>query len=178
MVPRLQELCDDLDRRLTELLGTLREMDEAQRSYSPRPGAWSPLQVAQHLLIAERGTGGTMAKNLGRPSARRGLGARLGYLAVWIVMRFDLRVRNPARSTEPGAERPLDEIERDWSEVRSELREALEAAPESALRQAGFKHPVSGPLTLEESLVFLVRHLDHHLVQVERIRRAPGYPAS
>ena len=37
-------------------------------------------------------------------------------------------------------------------------------------------HPVAGPLNLSEGLMFMNRHLGHHLRQLDRIRRHPNFP--
>ena len=174
---RLAELHAGLGERLERLRAELGAMTEAQRHFRPEPGAWSPLQVAHHLYLAEAASVAAMEKAAGRPSRRRGLVKRLGYFGVWVVLKLGLRVKNPAPAATPDADVDLEAVDRDWREVRARLAALLERLGESGRHSAAMMHPVAGPLDLEEALLFLGRHLDHHLRQIGRIRQHPRFPA-
>lgn len=174
---RMAELHAGLGERLERLRARLGSMTREQLHFRPEPGAWSPLQVTHHLYLAEAASVAAMEKVEGRPSRRRGLVARLGYLGVWVVLKLGVKVKNPAPAANPDADVDLAAVERDWREVRGRLQALLERLGESGAHSAAMMHPIAGPLDVEETLLFLSRHLDHHLRQIDRIRRHPRFPA-
>ena len=152
-------------------------MTSRQRAFRPGDEAWSPNQVAHHLLLVQSLSVDTIEKNRGRRSARPSLRHRLARIGVGFVLRFGIRVRNPAPPTTPDPGMTFEELEPRWSAERNRLRALLAPLDDSALADAGFKHPISGPLDLGGSLDFLACHLEHHLRQLDRIRAAPGFPS-
>ncbi len=178
MIPPLARLHDRLDGGLERMLAELGQMSEAQRRFRPHADAWSPTQVCHHLLLAQRGSVGSIEKVRGKKARHRSLGQRLGHRAVRLVLRLGLRVKNPAPSAAPDPAISFEELEPEWAGERARLRRLLESMGEHALGEAGMKHPVAGPLTVEESLTFLAGHVEHHLRQIGRIRAHPDFPAS
>ena len=178
MIPALAEKYTALEERRGRLLDNVRSLSEEQRSFQRGPGSWSALQVAQHVFIAEQVGVDTMVRLRERTSRRKNPTQRLGYAAVWLILKLGLRVRNPARRTNPDGEISFQELEGEWDDVRQRLREYLDDLDESGPTKAGFMHPVAGPLNLKEALLFMQRHLDHHLRQLDRIRQHPKFPAA
>jgi len=176
VIPVLQQLYSGLEERRQRMLGRIREMSEAQSSFREEPKAWTPIQVAQHVAIAEQVGVDAMVHLKDRPSKPRRLAQRLGYAAVWVILKLGLRVKSPARRTIPDGEVSLTELEPEWDRVRQRLSDFLETLDERALSTAGFMHPVAGPLNLHEALVFMTRHLDHHLRQLDRIATSKNFP--
>lgn len=170
---------DRLDRDRAAVLALLDAMTPAQRAFRPAPGAWSPADVADHLAKAESGQVEIVRRQvaaprpLGPPSAtRRWLVERL--------MRSGARVRMPAAVAPRVAPTGVAfETSRAALAAAADGWRALAAAFPPAMADAGvFKHPAAGPLTLRGTVCFAAAHLDHHRRQIERIRAAPGYPAS
>ncbi len=86
-----------------------------------------------------------------------------------------LRARIPAKSVDPAGEASLEELERRWEKTRADFRAYLNSlAPDEADRSI-VRHPIAGPMNPTELVVFLGRHLDHHLRQIKRIRCADGF---
>ena len=177
MIPALQEPYDALEERRNRILARLGELSKSQRSFRPRAAAWSPLEVAHHVVLVEQLGVEAFERYRGQGSARRSLKQWLGYLVVWLVLTFGLRFKNPAEEAAPDRSVSLQQIESEWEGLRNRLKARLEELDERDLRQAAGKHPIAGPLNLKEALALLVRHLDHHLRQLNRIRQAPSFPA-
>lgn len=177
MLAPVQEIWDGLESRRERLLAELRPLAEEQLAYRPRSGAWSLQEVAQHVMLTERVTVEAMVRHRGKRSGRRRFRQRIGYALVWAVLRLGLRARNPVRMVAPERDVKLAEVEREWLEVRRELRGFLAGLGEEGMRQAALKHPIAGPLDVREALDFLMLHFDHHLRQVKRIFGARGFPA-
>jgi hypothetical protein len=63
----------------------------------------------------------------------------------------------------------LNEIKLKWSGAREEMRNFLEAIPDSNIKKKIFKHPVVGYLDVVQAITFMREHLHHHLPQIERL---------
>ena len=101
-----------------------------------------------------------------------------GNALVWTVLKTGLKVKNPVPEAAPDRDISHEQLEAAWEQARTDLRAFLEALQEAELKDAAYKHPIAGPLNVEESLEFLVGHLDHHLRQLNRIRKHPDFPRS
>lgn len=166
-----------LSSGLDDLWTVLRGMTDEQRRFRPEPDDWSALEVAHHVFLAERGTVASLEKLRGKPSRKRGLKARLGKLAVAVVFKCGIPVENPSRAVTPDPAVGFDELEREWRAVRVRMLELLESMDEAAPDQAGMSHPISGPLTVKETLSFLAGHLERHLGQMRRLRSEKAFPS-
>ena len=172
----VQKVLAELERARARFLDTISGWDDAQLAFRPRASSWSALEVAEHVLIAEQVSIDTMLRLAGRRSKARTLVQKLGYALVWLILKLKIRVSSPARVTNPTGSMTLREIRADWEVARRRLREHLSSLETEGLREAGFAHPVAGPLTLQEGLRYLERHLRHHQAQLERIRRHSRFP--
>jgi len=179
VLPRLERLSDALEERRHQFLTRLRSLNPEQLQFRPRPGAWSLLQVARHLAIAEEAGAAYRPREAaaGGP-LRRNWRHRFGYAAVWFVVTTGVRVRVPAEGLSPESDAPLDETEERWERAGAALRDRLAPLDEEGARGEFLRHPIGGPMDAEQSLRFYIRHFDHHMRQVRRIMAAPGYPAS
>lgn len=166
-----------LDSGLDDLLTVLRGMTDEQRRYRPEPDAWSALEVAHHVFLAEKGTAAALEKHLGKPSRRRGLKAKLGYLAVGAIFRFGIPVQNPSKAVTPDPAVSFEELERDWREVRRQMTDLVASMDDDAVGQAGLNHPIAGPMTVRETMAFLAGHLERHLKQMRRLRAHESFPS-
>ena len=66
----------------------------------------------------------------------------------------------------------LSELEARWTATRSRLQAQIAAFPADKARCNVFRHPVSGWMTLPQTLHFLSAHLTHHGYQLRRVQRA------
>lgn len=167
---------DALERRTRNLLSQLAALDEEQRRFQPAPDAWCLLQVAEHLAITEE----TVLKGLqlGLPEGRRRrLRDRLAHPLVKTLLRLPMRVKAPLPVLVPQEVHSLDDVRQRWSAARTALGEHLDGVSEQALAEPALLHPVAGPLDLRQTVHFLNTHFDHHLFQVDRIRKHRGFPA-
>ncbi len=88
-----------------------------------------------------------------------------------------MRVKNLVPETEPDDDIDLPRLLELWGRARHDLAAVLEETKERGLQYAAFKHPIAGPWNVEEAVVFLVNHLDHHLRQLARIQSQPDFPS-
>lgn len=160
-------------RRLEELrrqlLARLGESDDACLNRRPADGGWSAGQVLAHVIEAERKSLAYVRKKLQDPDAipRRTLRHRLNGFVLSLAMKGPFKFEVPPVVGEPPESVDLDDLTRDWQEVRSGWREFVSTFPPELEDRAVYRHPVAGPLTLGDSLRFLITHLERHSRQID-----------
>lgn len=177
MIARIERVHDRLSAGLDRMLGELGGMTAPQRRFKPDESTWSATEVCHHVFLAQSGIVDELEKMRGRKAIGRSLSQSLWHQVVRLVLWSGIKVKNPAPSAAPDASVTLDELEPRWASERNRLRGLLEGLDESALGDAGFKHPIAGPLSLEETVTFLATHVEHHLRQLRRIRSHPDFPS-
>lgn len=177
MRERLTELGDRIEAGIERLLGEMGAMSATQRGYRPTEDAWSANEVAHHLLKVQQMSLSAIEEWRDKPARPRSLKQKIARVAVAAVLRFGIRVRNPAPPTSPDREITFEELEPSWAAERARVKRLLDSLDDAALAKAGMKHPVAGPLNVGESLDFVACHLEHHLRQLERLRSDPRFPA-
>ena len=177
MIPRVAELFDRLGEQRARFLDTLGGLSAEQLSFRAKPEAWNVMQVGHHVVLAEQRTADSIKKHRGMRSGKRRLHHRIGYMLLWGVLKTGIRVKNPVPEAAPDTDIDLGSLVELWEKARVDLDDVLSEVKERGLQYAAYKHPIGGPFTVEDSLEFLVAHLDHHLRQLERIRQNPSFPA-
>ncbi|MBA3557627.1 MAG: DinB family protein [Gemmatimonadaceae bacterium] len=165
-----------LEQRRGALLQEVGALPEAQLTFQPMSGAWSIAQIIEHLLLVE---GGIVERVTTRPprAVRIRVRDRLGYAAVWVALSYGLRVKAPIQSVMPQKGITLSDAAEQWRSILQTLLAHLEVMRDEDLSLSVFKHPIGGPMTIAEALLFITRHFDHHLRQIARVRNSPGFPA-
>ena len=177
MIPRAAELLENLETRKQSFVTTLQGFSADQLEFRTAADAWTPVQVGHHVVLAEQRTADSIKKHRGMRSGKRGLRYRLGGAALWLVLKTGIRVKNPVPEAAPASDIDLAGLLEAWDEARTDLEAVLAETKERGLEYAAFRHPIAGPWNVEEALVFLVGHLDHHLRQLARIQQDPAFPA-
>jgi hypothetical protein len=179
MHPVLQKRFTTLEQRKQLFMNVLETSTEQQYTFKPTAEAWNMLEVAQHLIKAERGLLALALKSVdvGEPNMR----SRLGYWFVVAAFKTPLKVKVPERvkkAAEPktGEVLELREIQDTWGTTRGQLRSYLENQPASALPKPVTRHPFVNPMTLGQMLSFFDVHIAHHRHQLNRLQNAEGFP--
>lgn len=161
------------ERERQKFLGLLRDLPDETLRKKTDPETWSLIQVATHLLGAEKGTLSYLRKKTSTPEALKKTGAKeaFRYALLDIANSLPLRFKTPPGVEQPANELSLAELLAQWDQLRSDLRQFLEAFPDAWLDKGVFRHPVVGMLRMKQSMGFLTRHIRHHRYQVHRIRK-------
>ena len=162
-VPLLDAL--DADRRA--LLDAVAAAGPEALHRQPRAGAWSVLEILDHLVTSERVILGGLADPSTLRAERPRAGERLRRALVWAVLRFRIRVKVPSRRMLPQGGRDFAALQAAWEETFAWIRAFAEAG--GAAKGAVFRHPVAGPLTLRQALAMDRLHLRLHARQIARI---------
>ena len=178
----LRRRTDAADERARALAA---DLDAAQLAWGPPGGGWSIGVVLEHLVVsAEQYLPGMRAA---AAAARPAVEARPGPWRPSLVGRLLIGAVDPAstrrltspRRFQPGP-RPRPAVLDAFLRTQGELRALLQQADRVDAARARFASPVSPliRLTLADALTVLVLHAERHLGQIERVRRAPGFPAA
>ena len=173
MHPQLETPFASLQAARQQLMALLSTHTAEELNFRASPGEWSMLQVAQHLIIAETMGLSSVKKGLQRQQAARGgLRQRLSSLMLRVILALPIRIKAPMQELNPPNKTlDLKEIQNNWEKLHESWAELLSNYPEEALSKNVFKHPIAGPLNIRQSLKFMKSHIEHHLQQVDRIRR-------
>ncbi|MEZ5318400.1 MAG: DinB family protein [Vicinamibacterales bacterium] len=169
------------DRRAREIAGGL---TFAQLTWKPRPDAWSVGQCLQHLRIATDVYLPPIALALeGRPHAPVHE-ITPGWFARWFIRSYvaasDQQKKAPApRKIDPGPHVAPDVLEA-FLRSNETARRAIERAAPYDVNGIRFVNPFVPLLrfTVGTGLEIIARHEDRHLLQAERVRAQPGFPAA
>lgn len=162
---------DEAIRKRTELMARLAHLDPVVLTTRPEPGSWSITEVVEHMVLGEEGVVGDFSRLAELPERRRGFVNWAGLRVVLGILRFRIRVKVPSRSMIPRGDVGLEELTVRWGSNHERLRTYVASLDQEGLKRAIFRHPVSGPMTVEEGILLLGTHLDRHLGQIERIER-------
>ncbi len=153
-----------------EVLVELHSWPEASRSQRPAPGRWSGLEILEHLILAERDILGGLPPREALVARPRSLRNRAIRLLVVGVLRFAIPVKVPTRRMLPTGEASLADLEATWAATHRWLGDLVEGLAPGEGDPAWFRHPVAGPITVDQALSMDALHLKVHLRQLRRLR--------
>lgn len=175
----------DRDRLIAQLrdsaarfTDSFRATSPAQFHFKPEPGRWSIAETAEHVIVAETGSGKLIRGKLVREEAT----------AEAIAASAGAEERIDARLLKRGTVLPAPDFVMPtgrWSTPREmiDVFDESRAATIEFLLTAGLDltryvapHPALGPLNGYQWAYFLVRHAERHVEQIEEAKRHSAYP--
>lgn len=179
MLPRLRSQLDDLFKQHAAFAAETQALSDEQLRFRPAAGAWSIAEVAQHVFHVEREVTRAAAKpGVERRGRGRTIREWIGFALFLAIVHFNVRIRIPEKvvgRVTPNSEPEMAPLWRQWDDVHASLERFLETVTPGELSDMAFKHPIMGPTTVRGMLPFLLKHFNHHMRQVERIRRSAGF---
>lgn len=173
-----QQLVALLRDSAVSFLDSFRGTTPGQFQFKPAPDKWSIAEIAEHVVVAETGSGKLIRGKLTRELAS----AEMLAAAQGAEARIDSRLQKRDR-TFPAPEFVLPtgrwQTPREMVTIFEESRNAtidFLLATELTLTQYAAPHPALGPLNGYQWAYFLVRHAERHVDQIEEVKGAPGYP--
>jgi len=175
--------------RVRELTQGLSDARFNRAPEDPGLGTWSVGECLHHLNLTARGYLNVMTEAIeqGRSRGVTGRGPfRHGRLSMWMVRQLEPPVRRkypaprPSSPVERDGDLSLNEVVEEFVDHRRSLFRALEAADGLALDRVRVQSPFIRPLRFDLGIAFamLAAHERRHLLQAERVRGAPGFPAA
>ena len=162
--------------KIEALLKELADYADPTLNRSPRPGAWSALQVCWHLIEAESLSLAYVRKKMQATDDLPKAGWKSGRakMTLWFYLNTPLRFKAPAVvADEKLPERSnLHETRARWMQVRAAWRDYFEQLPNDLLDKAVYRHPFVGRLSWSGVFTFFVQHFMRHRKQIRRTLRA------
>jgi len=166
MIGSIENRLDKLDHELREVVKHLNARIDRVH-FSPE-GKWSPAQIVHHLYTSEFGTVNYLKKKIATenvPSA----GVR-GYFASLLLKRALKNQNRKYKAPKVLGEMPekpkFEKLQKDFLNLRKELRSVLGRFDKRMAKKAYFKHPVAGRMNIYQTLSFLEDHFDRHKKQI------------
>lgn len=178
MPAKLIRQMDRLEALLEATLRSLQPLSEQQLEFKPARGAWSITETLQHLYLSEKGTYEFVA--VGRDPKRMPAALTFDnpfrYRMMILALRLPLRFRAPVRSILPDGQIHLPNMATAWRELHANFRRFVTELPLEMYRAPVFIHAVFGFFDIYQTLRFQEEHFRHHLRQIKRIQKSPGFP--
>ena len=156
-----------LDAHRASFSRQLDGLSDAVVHASPAPGAWSLAQLAEHFVRVDSGLDLSTAGPIERAtSGLSRLRSRAGRSVLERVLALPVRIPAPrsASAVMPSESPRWADVRDAWDELRAGWQDLADADP----AQVAYRHPIAGPLRLDDALAFLLAHHRHHDAQVRR----------
>jgi uncharacterized damage-inducible protein DinB len=174
MTARARNLLDRLARLRQAVLAEANGLSGEELVHRPETGAWSVLDVVEHLVRVEEAILSRVRKRDPR-TWREAVRARLALVLISASFVIGRRFRVPVQAVVPLGGVTLMDLGGRWEAAQAALRRTLEDFGPADYARPLMRHPFLGLLTPVETLTFLVRHTAHHRRQIARIRRSKGH---
>lgn len=172
MKPSLRTKYLHLESDLNALFSSLTGYSSDLLQQKPAPGAWSVLEIMQHLMIVEEKSLGYVQKKTSYPDqlVHAGLSARFRNVFLKFFLRLPIRVKAPKVVNESNFDETatFETLVSKWRQQREELLDFLENAPEEWTRKLVYRHAIAGRLTMDGMLILFRDHFARHYQQILR----------
>ena len=160
----------ELQNAKEALIGNVDRYTEIEQSYRPNPDKWNMLEIVEHLDISESGILAFFkkydpAKTTRKPTLKNHL-QNFG-LNIWL--KTSLKVKIPDPRLGPKGDKSFEELTVRWAKTREELKDVFDNFPLEKMAHTVFKHPLAGPLTMPQTIKFMILHIERHTEQVKKL---------
>ena len=172
MAGTLDRTFQHLEAQKADVLAAFASLPPSQLHFQPAPGSWSALQVLDHLQKTEHGITTAVVETMPTPHKQP-----VSDLVKTTLLRglflLPSRVKAPGSAPQimPGDDLELPVLAERWAGTRLRLASLIAGFPPRTLPLGVFRHPVSGWMTMGQTLSFLSAHIVHHNYQLRRLAR-------
>ena len=167
---KLEKSISELDAKLDHLFDILENYKEEKLNQSPAQDKWSPTQIMNHLILAEKLSIGYCKKKLSfEPQlSKAGWMASLRSAMIRAYLHSPLKIKAPTFISTPALpkEDTLGNIKKNWREVRQELNSFIQEVPDKYIDKEVYKHPFGGRLSLLGMIKVMHAHFENHQKQL------------
>lgn len=156
-----------------KVFASIEHLDEEQLKDATY--GWSIVQVFEHLNQSETMSLVYMKKKMqaGDAMAIGGAMNQLRMRLTNLALKTSLKWKAPAYIAYP-EQSTLEDVTMRWANTRKQINTFVEAFPEHWLNRLVYKHPMGGRQTLEKAVDSFIYHQQHHVHQIERIKKRIG----
>jgi uncharacterized damage-inducible protein DinB len=166
----LNKMFSKIEKQRNNIFVKLEKYSDKTLNQKPSVGAWSVIEVIDHLTIAEKYSYQYLTKKLQDKTASNKVGLKEAFRSILL----NAYLASPKKFAAPSISLPsdnyitLNNAKEEWLKVRTDTAALLDTVPEDMLDRNWFKHPVAGKLSLMHMLTFMKAHVSHHERQIER----------
>ena len=165
---KLKSKFDALEKQRAALVAYLLGSSQVLLNKNPDSLHWSPLQIIQHLILAEElSLKSVKAKLLLGKFEKAGAMAMVREIGLILALRSPIKYAAPAAVSKLPENLDLNLLIEQWEKVRMDWKELLESIESRLLMNYLFKHPVAGKLKLGGGLSFMYEHVNRHEKQIK-----------
>lgn len=170
MNAQLQSNFNRLEANRKALFAGLQQYPDDLLNKKPSEHAWSVAEVIGHLLTAEEMSLAYLKKKVQDTSSAKpeGFKQKWRWLLVQIVFTFDIKFKAPDVVTPKMGYTTLAELDKRWTETRSQTAAILNTLSDKELNSQLWKHAVAGKLNLHHMVAFFGVHFNRHKKQIAR----------
>lgn len=168
----IERLLQQIQERRSALLAEIALLSPEAQQWRGQPNSWSALDILEHLVLAEQYVLGDLSTASERVGQSLTTAERFKSVAVWVVLRFGIRARVPARAMKPVGGATFDELRQRWDAKHEQLTVFASGLTGSALRRRIFRHPIAGPMHTEQALRMMYAHMGTHQRQLARLEQS------
>ncbi|TWT09205.1 DinB family protein [Planomicrobium sp. CPCC 101079] len=154
---------EENDRIRKAVLNAVEGKPDSLLNQKPSPGAWTPIQILDHLQLMETAIAKSISKQLASETAEKASKKPIG-LTVSRMIKVDA-----PKHVVPGEEFiSLEEMKKRLAASRIFLNGVYDGAEKEMLDQKSMPHPVFGKVPLSQWFPFVGLHEKRHLKQLEK----------
>ncbi|MFT5918725.1 MAG: hypothetical protein ACI9FU_000525 [Granulosicoccus sp.] len=166
---KLLDLFDQMEADRQAMMAKVKGIDHSLLERKPNADAWSVSEVFMHMVVAEAGSLKYMRKKIevDNHSVCKGRTAQYALL-IGALKAPILKFKAPKIVADVGSGIQFSDAQKQWDEVRAELRTDYENLDEEWIMHDLFKHPSAGKFDLIRAVKFMRVHADRHIGQIHR----------
>lgn len=167
----INEKLEILENKKTDFLKCFELISDEKLNTQPAKDKWSLAQILYHVVKAEQGTVISFMNSIRKENNLNTVGAKAFFksLLLNLALKSNFKFKAPPIAQKVPDNVNVKEVTNKWDEIRKDLKNTCLKIPEENYNKGIFKHPYIGLINLEQSLNFLINHINHHLLQVEKI---------
>jgi len=171
----LHHLAASRERLLQGVAG----LSEEQRGFRTAGDRWSVADCVEHLVVVEAFVFGSLKRSLASPAepAKQAEVRGKEQVILEMVPSRNRKVKGPAAVMPTQRWPRFEELLREFETVRGRTVQFATETPDD-LCSHFFPHPILGDLDCYQWLLFLGKHCERHVRQLEEVKADPGFPKS
>lgn len=178
---KIQEIIDEIDAVRADIYANVAALSQEQMDFKPSADAWSISEVLSHLYIVEKGLPKLYAILLKKaeeagwkPETAGSMLNSLDYAQLEVVKQ---KMPAPERVL-PQAGLAKEDLLTALRQSRQAIIDAVSLAGDYDLSEVKWPHPALGEINFYQWVLFIGKHEQRHLGQIQSIQTSTGFPAA
>jgi len=168
-MPSLLSQFEASENQRREVVSLLDGLSESGRVYKQNPAAWSPSQIAEHLMLSYETVGSREWAKANRADGKAPRSHPLTLRLILWAIRSNIRLPLPSTAIEPSGAIGWPELKQRFEAASQAMRTATQASDAALETNRPFAHPVIGALNTREMLTLNHVHNGYHLRQLRAV---------